>query len=243
MANSLLELPESGVWVHEMVLHKIVGTTSGPKFGHRDCLTFLIQGVEKGYWGNKKGDSIRCDHGALIGFAQEGTDHKIAYQNFGRDEPFPSGHLDTDPIFGRPRWFRSGQALMDVQLQLQIVEELMGESPGLKEDVELRRQANYSSFVKGIAEDGGYSRFDVPYVAYEYRDVWGADIAVNERYHHRRRAFKPKDFATIENYMRLMVAASNKAGGQLQVNDDKLIPSSSSRPARGNVIMTINQSE
>ena len=41
MADTLLGLPESGVWVHEKALYKVIGGTpgapmSGDKFGPRD---------------------------------------------------------------------------------------------------------------------------------------------------------------------------------------------------------------
>ena len=103
------------------------------------------------------------------------------------------GSLDEDPAVGKPRWLRFGDPLVEANTQLQIVEELMGELPGLDEVVEKQRQENYVSFVKGVEEDGGYARFDVPYIAYEYRDIWGRDIAVNDNYPHMWQAFTPKD--------------------------------------------------
>jgi len=99
--------------------------------------------------------------------------------------------------------------LVDVNVQLQITDELMGGSPGLDEAVEKRRQENYVSFMKGVEKDNRYLCLDVPYIAYKYRDIWGPGIQINHNYPHMRRAFRPKDLARIESYMRLMIIASN----------------------------------
>jgi len=235
MADTLLGLPKSGVWVHEKMLYKVIGATSGDKFGQRDCMSCLLEGVDKGYWGNKRRDCVLLRQGAMTGFSHENSKYSIAYQNYGDDELFPAGNLDMDPIVGRSRWFRSGETLVvNVRDQLDIVEELMGETPELDDEVALRRQNNYTSFVKGVEEDGGYARFDVPYVAYKHRDIWGEGIVANPKYAYMRRAFKPKDMAKIEKYMRLMIIASNKFG-KLEVRDGELVPSGSARAARGDV--------
>ncbi len=237
MADALLGLPESGVWLHERQLHPVVGATSGEKFGPRDCFSCVVDGIGKGYWGNKKkNDFVDVAQGALVGFSEEGSKHNVAFQEYGRQENFPGGRLDTSPVVGKPRWFRSGETLCKhVEDQLKLVEQLMGEAPELQEDVALRRQHNYASFVKGIKEDGGYSRHDLPFVAYEWRDIWGEDIVANDRFPHMRRAFKPNDWIKIEQYMRLVIVASNKYG-KLEVSDGVLGPSSSARPARGHVL-------
>ena len=31
-------------------------------------------------------------------------------------------------------------------------------------------------------DDGGYSKFDVPRIAYDWRDIWGANVKVNLEY-------------------------------------------------------------
>ncbi len=118
MADDLLGLPESGVWVHEKVLHKVIGATSGAKFGPCDCMSCLIEGIDKGYCGNKRKDFIKSRQGTMTGFSNEGSDYGITYQVFGDDELFPSGMLDVDLIVGRERWFRSGEALVEVNVQL-----------------------------------------------------------------------------------------------------------------------------
>ena len=73
------------------------------------------------------------------------------------------------------------------------------------EDVEERRQDNYTSFLKTLDKNGGYRKHDVPEIAYEYRDIWGPNIIINETFvkHGRvqRRAFKPVDLERIEYYL------------------------------------------
>jgi len=100
--------------------------------------------------------------------------------------------------------------------------------------IELRRQNNYTSFVKGIEEDGGYARLDVLYVLYKYRHIWGEGIVANPKYAYMRRTFRPNDMAKIERYKMLMIIGSNKYG-KLEVRNGDLLPSSSTRAARGNV--------
>ncbi len=68
----------------------------------------------------------------------------------------------------------------------------------MDEDVKEYWQNNVMSFVKGIAKDGGYSRFDVSYIAYKWRDIWGQGIIANPRYAHTRRAFYPKDLKRLK---------------------------------------------
>ena len=79
MADALLGLPESGVWVHEKQLYKVIGATSGDKFGPRNCMSCLIDGIEKGYWWNinKKDDYTTLKQGALVRFSQETSEHKV----------------------------------------------------------------------------------------------------------------------------------------------------------------------
>ena len=49
VAEALLNLPSSGVWIHEKALYNIIKVPSGDKFGPRHGLSFLIEGIKKGY--------------------------------------------------------------------------------------------------------------------------------------------------------------------------------------------------
>ena len=94
-------------------------------------MSCLVDGIEKGYWGRKtrgKEDFVDVSQGALIGFSQEGSNHHVKFQEFQRKEPFPAGRLDTSPVVAEPRWFRAGETLVEIQHQLQIVDELLGEA-------------------------------------------------------------------------------------------------------------------
>ena len=68
--------------------------------------------------------------------------------------------------------------------------------------------------MKEIDEDGGFKRHVVPQVAYQFRDIWGENIRINERYVRDgialRRDFKPADLDRIEGIMRLMIVALDK---------------------------------
>ncbi len=153
---------------------------------------------------------MNVEQGAKIGFSQEGSYHRVVFQRFGTDELFAGGRLDLAPGVGKPRWFRSGDALVDVEDQLRIVDQLMGETPEVDEDTKLCRQNSYMSFAKGVDQDGGFARHDVPYITYEWRDIWGPDIRAKTKFPHRCRAFNLNDLQKIENYTRLMILASNK---------------------------------
>ncbi len=67
----------------------------------------------------------------MVGFLQEGRKYNMKLQNMGDGGIFPVGHIERNPTFDKPQWLHSGEALVKVAVQLQIVEELMGGSPGL----------------------------------------------------------------------------------------------------------------
>ena len=61
LSNNLLGLPNCGVWIHERHLYKLLKLSSGKYYGQRDCLTSIINGIEKGYWGNRRKPVLRRD--------------------------------------------------------------------------------------------------------------------------------------------------------------------------------------
>ena len=61
LSNNLLGLPNCGVWIHERQLYKLLKLSSGKYYGQRDCLTSIINGIEKGYWGNRRKPVLRRD--------------------------------------------------------------------------------------------------------------------------------------------------------------------------------------
>ena len=92
------------------------------------------------------------------------------------------------------------------------VDDLVGEAPGLAAEVAERRQKQYMSFLRNEDEDGGYSRFDIPNIAYKYREIWGEGFKADTRFvkdgQASRRVFDPDDLKSIEYLMRLMIVGS-----------------------------------
>ena len=82
-------------------------------------------------------------------------------------------------------------------------------------------------------DDGGYSRKDVPTIAYKFRDVWG--MLVNTEHVKdsdiSRRVFDPSDLDYIEKIMRLMIASCDRYG-KLAIQGGKFCTSSSLRSTR-----------
>ena len=175
-AEMLMILPDSGVWIHEKALHRLLKLPQGNTFGPRLALTHLMRGIEKGYCGNRKKDFTKTGY-TIIDFNKEhGSSSRISYQLFGKCEQFQAGKLnDSITTSNDPRWFKAEETLTDISCQLEIVDELLGETRGLPEDVEERRQNNYMSFIKNADEDGGYTKYDVPTIAYNWREAFGRE--------------------------------------------------------------------
>lgn len=219
IAHSFNNIPDSPVWIHEKQIYDLASVPSGPKFGQRSSLSLLLKGMEDGYWGNKRRkDSI--DTGLPIADFSESSAYRISYQEHGGLEQFLGGTLDSNPSTNHPRWFQFGSALTNVETQKEIVDNLIGKDSTLPKDVALRRKNNYTAFYQQKKNDDGYANFDVPSIAYKYRDIWGQDITPpNKDYINletgviQRRAFEPDDLSQIEFYLRMMLAASNKSQG------------------------------
>ena len=45
-----------------------------------------------------------------------------------------------------------------------------------------RGKNSYTSFLKNADKNGGYRKYDVPTIAYDYRDIWGSNIIIDERF-------------------------------------------------------------
>ena len=90
VSKMLLELLDSGVWIHEKPLSKLLKLPTGVNFGQKKALTFLIEGIQKGYWGNKRGDHIESKHDRYD-LSVENSANQIVYQKIGKPEPFSGG--------------------------------------------------------------------------------------------------------------------------------------------------------
>jgi len=231
LINSIRNLPDCPVWIHERALYKVLKLTSGPTYGQRDVLDCLMRGIEKGFCGNKRTDYTPVDY-VDPDFSREDNSGRISWQYNGRKENFSSGNL-SDEREARPRWFKIAEPVTDVATQMAIVEQLLGEACGLPEDVTLRRRDNYSNFMNDADDDGGYSRKDVPTIAYQFRDVWG--MLVNTEHVKdsdiSRRVFDPSDLDKIEKIMRLMIVSCDRYG-KLVIQGAQFILQSSVRSTR-----------
>ena len=231
LINLISNLPDCPVWIHERALYKVLKLTSGPTYGQRDVLDCLMRGIEKGFCGNKQKDFIRVEFVAPD-FYREDSSGRISWQYNGRHENFSSGSLLNEKV-ARPRWFKIGEPVTDVATQTAIVEQLLGEACGLPEDVKLRRRDNYMNFMNDADDDGGYSRKDVPTIAYKFRDVWG--MLVNTEHVKdsdiSSRVFDPNDLDKIEKIMRLMISSCDRYG-KLAIQGAEFILQSSVRSTR-----------
>mmetsp|Transcript_6925 Transcript_6925/g.14430 ORF Transcript_6925/g.14430 Transcript_6925/m.14430 type:complete len:133 (+) Transcript_6925:237-635(+) len=118
LANALVNIPKSHVWVHEKALYNIIGIQRSNTHGKCEVLTFLLQGIQKGFYGNKKKDHIKLGY-AVPGVCNESEENEfnIGYQPYGQKEGFATGHLEGKEKRSRPRWFRKGTPLTDVKTQ------------------------------------------------------------------------------------------------------------------------------
>ena len=153
ISDALMNIPCSPVWIHEKSLCKMLKMPRGVTFGQRDSLTCILVGIKKGYCGNLRGDHIKMNY-TYPDFLREKSGHDISFQKYGAPEPFVGSQL-TLARLNKPRWFRSrNEPVGDVKTQLEIVDKLVGETRGLSEEVEERRQNSYKQFLDGGATVG-----------------------------------------------------------------------------------------
>ena len=170
LSNNLLGLPDCGVWIHEKQLYMLLKLPRGKYYGQRDCLTSIINGIEKGYWGNRRKPSATTGFGGIVGFASGSSTSRISFQKYGPFEQFEGG---TDEVGDannnvQPRYFIIGEPLCALRDQMAIVDELIGESNSLDVDVKNRRRDNFTKFYNYITDDGGYSEVDSPNIVSKY---------------------------------------------------------------------------
>jgi len=91
LSNQLLGLPDCGVWIHEKQLYTLFKLPRGLYYGQRDCLTSIINGIEKGYWGNQRKPSATTGFGGITGFASGSSTNKTSFQKYGQKEIFEGG--------------------------------------------------------------------------------------------------------------------------------------------------------
>ena len=76
LVNSISNLPNCPVWIHEKALYKVLQLTSGPTFGPRAILDCLMREIDRGYCGSKKGNHVRVSF-VVPNFCPEKSDNRI----------------------------------------------------------------------------------------------------------------------------------------------------------------------
>ncbi len=230
LAEAMLNIPENenAVWIHEKALYNVIGIKRGAMYGRRDVMTYLLNGIKKGHFGNKRGKEGHVLLGYRISLQEnEPNKYNVACQHHGDNEKFDKGlHQTGEPSNSRPRWYRKGVALTDVSTQIKVVNALIGNQKSLAVEVASHRQTNYKAFVQNDGtDDTGYVRNDVMSIIREYEVELKIRCGTNGRY-------DPEDLERVKDVLRLMIVASNKAG-KLEVRNGQLVPSKSLRAARG----------
>jgi hypothetical protein len=235
LANALVNLPKSNVWVHEKAIYNLIGIKGSNTHGKREVLTFLLKGIQRGSFGNRqKKEYIALGYSIPnISNDSEENDFNICYQQYGGNEEFASGTLGDNPIISKPRWFRVGGTVTDVKTQIEIVNALTGEEKGLSADVAKRRRTYYKRFVAGNDDDGGYRRHDVSDIIDNYEEIWSESVgAKSDTRMGAQRKYNLEDRERIEDVLRLMIVASDICG-KLEVKDGQIVPNNSLRRSRG----------
>ena len=236
--KKLMGLPACNAWFHERVLHTFCKVPEGPSFGPRKRFNCVIGGISKGFIGNKRGKDFINMKNSISGFDMEGASVSlIKYHNYGSKELYYNGRL-CKPTFSRPKYFSTGECITNIDDQNQLVDELIGASINLPEEIAERRQHNYMSFVKQERDDGGYSNIDVPLIVYEWKDIWGAHMKANHNcvtivggaVRVQRRAYDPVDLEFVEGCIRLMIVGCNRYG-RIIIQDGRILPSTTRAPA------------
>ena len=227
LAKDMLNIPDNSVWIHENSLCNVVGIKGGVSYGKREVMTYLLQGIKKGMFGNKRSGSTELGYSSTLN-EHDPNEYNInmSYQNYGVRQVFDGGLLQTDESISRARWFRKGTPYTDVKTQNKIVNALIGNEKGLTDEKVSRRRNNFAAFIRNDGtDDAGYERNDVMGIIYEYEDE--LDICYN-----KSGRYEPADLERVKDVLRLMIVASGKTG-KLEVRNGVLVSSKSVRAVRG----------
>lgn len=238
LVEAMMNLPQAPVWIHEKALYNLVGITGGRTYGRNEVLTYLLQGIKKGYFGNTRDkDVITLTYGASNLFEESNNnEYNMTCQHYGVREKFQRGSLCKKEQNVQPRWFQKGVAPFDVNTQTDVVDELIGESNELETSVASRRPNNFAAFVRNDGtDDAGYERKDVMHIISDYEDELDICRNASERYH-------SDDLERVKDVLRLMIVASGKAG-KLEVRNGQLVPNKSLRAARGDIVDTTTKTQ
>jgi hypothetical protein len=163
LADALLAIcPNCNVWIHEKQLYKLLKIKKGLNFGQRDCLSSIISGIDKGRWGGQRNPAVKRESGPIAGFALGNSDNsRVRFQEYGRPKPFEGGtNAVGDAKLNVPRYFVLGTPLCTLNEQMAIIDELIGVTNTLPDDVKKRRRDNFKKFNNCDINDGQYSELD-----------------------------------------------------------------------------------
>jgi len=108
LVDNLFGLPYSSVWIHEMQLFYLIKVRARKNYGKRDVLSLMLDGIRKGYCGNKQiMISLHFHTSPQTCLNSKISTTLLLYKFYGRAEPFLRGR-DTSKIpLIKPRWRRT----------------------------------------------------------------------------------------------------------------------------------------
>jgi len=137
-------------------------------------------------------------------------------------------------VLQKPRWFRFGQSTCcELSTQLAIIAEATGDvSVEMDDTTRNRRQGQFKNFFYE-KDDDGYSRSDIPFIAYKFyhqlHNVFKTDINIKHIATKKdgtvdisRRAFVGMELNNFEGLLRQMLAATT-IHGKLRVSNGEWI--------------------
>jgi hypothetical protein len=234
--STLMTLPACDVWIHERHIHNTLGLTSSDTHGPYHALSCVISTIQKGYGGNRKKNTffIVDERYARCSFNPSSSNtHDVAFTLHGSLECFDAGGLNTEgTVRQQPRWFRFGPSTCcDLATQLAIVAEAVGdESIEMSNATRRRRESNFKNYYSKRSDDG-YSRNDVPAIAYKFHHQLQCIfktplntqfIQLNDdgTFDVGRRAFDDLEFEHFESILRQMLVTSTIHGKLRVVNNE-----------------------
>ena len=228
-----MTFPAFDAWIHERHIHKILRLTSSATHGQYHALSCIITTITNGKGGNKRQKTyltVDSSYAHCTFDVSPHNMHHVAFQPYGRQESFDAGELNTT-VQMVPRWFRFGpSSCCELSTQLAIVADAIGNSSELDDSTRKRRQLHFKSFYYH-KEDDGYSRNEVPSIAYKFFDYLHTIfksplntqfIATREdgSLNISRRAFDDRELLCFEDMLRKMIVASTQYGNLRVSNGD-----------------------
>jgi hypothetical protein len=77
LVDNLFGLPYSSVWIHEMQLFYLIKVRARKNYGKRDVLSLMLDGIRKGYCGNKQKNDFVLFPYIAANLSEEQNQHNI----------------------------------------------------------------------------------------------------------------------------------------------------------------------